>query len=213
MDDAINDRRLGRPGVRQGRQQLKQLIDLQPFQEGFLGGRATTDGEAATMGNGKAAMELMGQWAPGAQKRQQRRQAGHRRQARLVPVPGRRPAAPAPPTDGFGGGDGFAVGKDAPPEAIDFLKFLSSLDAASRTERSTTAPCRRPTAAEASVTDPYLKTVLEQRAKATFAQLYLDQATTPALGAAINDAIQKLYAGTATPEQVAKEIADAAKTQ
>ena len=29
-------------------------------------------------------------------------------------------------TDGFGGGNGFAVGKDAPPEAIDFLKFISS---------------------------------------------------------------------------------------
>ena len=55
--------------------------------------------------------------------------------------------------------------------------------------------------------------MLENRAKATFAQLYLDQATTPALGAAINDAIAELYAGTGTPEDVAKTIADAAKTQ
>ncbi len=45
------------------------------------------------------------------------------------------------------------------------------------------------------MTDPYLKTVLENRAKATFAQLYLDQATSPELGAAINDAIAGLYAG------------------
>ena len=31
------------------------------------------------------------------------------------------------PTDGLGGGNGFAVGKDAPPETVDFLKFLVSL--------------------------------------------------------------------------------------
>ena len=32
------------------------------------------------------------------------------------------------PTDGFGGGNGFAVGKDAPPEAVEFLKYISTDD-------------------------------------------------------------------------------------
>ena len=45
--------------------QLQALIDLEPYQEGFLA--ATYPNESAAMGNGKAAMELMGQWAPGAQ--------------------------------------------------------------------------------------------------------------------------------------------------
>ena len=36
------------------------------------------------------------------------------------------------PNDGIGGGNGFAVGKDAPPETIDFLHFLVSKDAANR---------------------------------------------------------------------------------
>jgi raffinose/stachyose/melibiose transport system substrate-binding protein len=54
--------------------------------------------------------------------------------------------------------------------------------------------------------------VLEARAKAQFVQLYLDQATTPELGAAINDAVATLFAGTATPEEVAKAIDDAAKS-
>ena len=31
-------------------------------------------------------------------------------------------------TDGVGGGNGIAVGKDAPPEAIDFLKFFMSTE-------------------------------------------------------------------------------------
>ena len=41
---------------------LQELIALEPFQEGFLG--ATHDEMQATFGNGKAAMELSGQWAP-----------------------------------------------------------------------------------------------------------------------------------------------------
>src|SRR5206468_5668603 len=46
-------------------QHLKELVDLQPFQKGFLGAEyGAPDGQAATVANGKAAIELMGQWAP-----------------------------------------------------------------------------------------------------------------------------------------------------
>ena len=45
--------------------ELKKLIDMEPFQDGFLG--ATHDEMQATFGNGKAAMELSGQWAPSVQ--------------------------------------------------------------------------------------------------------------------------------------------------
>ena len=93
------------------------------------------------------------------------------------------------------------------------MKFLASVEVAKRWAGLNDGTLPPTNGAEAAVTDPYLKTVLENRAKATFAQLYLDQATTPALGAAINDAIAELYAGTATPEEVAKTIAEAAKTQ
>jgi raffinose/stachyose/melibiose transport system substrate-binding protein len=58
-----------------------------------------------------------------------------------------------------------------------------------------------------------MKAVLDGRAKAKFVQLYLDQATTPALGGAINEAVAGLYAGTGTPESVAKAISDAAAAQ
>ena len=40
----------------------------------------------------------------------------------------RSPAAPARPTEGFGGVDGFVVGKDAPPETVEFLKYITSAD-------------------------------------------------------------------------------------
>jgi raffinose/stachyose/melibiose transport system substrate-binding protein len=45
---------------------LQELMALEPFQDGFLG--ATYGDEATAVGNEKAAMELMGQWAPAVQR-------------------------------------------------------------------------------------------------------------------------------------------------
>jgi raffinose/stachyose/melibiose transport system substrate-binding protein len=189
---------------------LKKLIDMKPYQAGFLA--ATYPNESAAMGNGKAAMELMGQWAPGAEAGESASKKGIGDDLAWFPFPALTGGAGAP-TDAFGGTDGWALGKDAPPEAVDFVKYIASIDVAKRWAGLNDGTLPATNGAEAAVTDPYLKTVLENRSKATFAQLYLDQATTPALGAAINDAIAELYAGTASPEDVAKTIAEAAKTQ
>ena len=65
---------------------------------------------------------------------------------------------------------------------------------------------------ESSVTDPQLTSVLDARSKAQYVQLYLDQATTTALGNVINDAVATLFAGTGTPEKVPQTIDAAAKS-
>ena len=50
-----HDRRLVRPGFVKAGAELKKLIDLKPFQEGFLAAPWDGAGErAATMANGKA---------------------------------------------------------------------------------------------------------------------------------------------------------------
>src|SRR5918992_1358103 len=113
------------PEFVQAGQRFKELIDLQPFQKGFLGAVfETPEGEAATMGNSKAAMELMGQWAPAVQEEQSKKKLGD--DLGWFPFPtvdGGKGTA----TDALGGGNGFAVGKDAPAETIDFLKFFVSV--------------------------------------------------------------------------------------
>lgn len=193
--------------------QLQKLIDLKPFQQGFLG--AIWDGAgsgAASMATGKGAMQLMGQWLPGTVAANSADKKGMGDNLGWFPFPGVTGGAGAA-TDGFGGGNGFAVGKDAPPETVDFLHFLVSKDAANRWGALNTGILPTTVGTEGSVTDPQLKGVLDARAKAAFVQLYLDQATTPALGGVINDAIQTLYAGTGTPQQVSSTISDAAKTQ
>jgi raffinose/stachyose/melibiose transport system substrate-binding protein len=115
-------------------------------------------------------------------------------------------------TDAVGGTNGIAVGKNAPPEAIDFLHYLVSVDNQKKLGADNIA-IPTTVGAESSVVDPQLQAVIEARGKAQFVQLYLDQATSPALGAAINDATASLIAGTSTPEQTCQAITDAATSQ
>jgi raffinose/stachyose/melibiose transport system substrate-binding protein len=185
---------------------LNELLAKEPFQEGFLA--AVWDGaggQAATMAVGDAAMMLMGQWAPGTMQANTADKQPVTFDLDWFPFPAIEGGAGAP-TDGFGGGNGFAVGKDAPPEAIEFLKFISTKENADRWGALNTGILPVTVGAESSVTDPNLTSVLAARAEADYVQLYLDQATTPEIGAVINDAVATLFAGTGTPEQVPQTI-------
>ena len=95
-------------------QDVVALNALNPYQDGYKG--ATYNNEAAAVGNGKAAMELMGQWAPSVQKDQSADKKGLGDDLGWFAFPAVTGGAGAP-TDGVGGGNGIAVGKDAPPEA------------------------------------------------------------------------------------------------
>ena len=190
---------------------LKGLVDKQPFQEGFLA--AVWDGaggSAASTAVEDSAMLLQGQWAPGTMMSNTADKKAVTWDLQWFPFPAVDGGA-GKPTDGFGGGNGFAVGKDAPPEAIEFLKYISDKAQADRWGALNTGVLPVTVGSESSVTDPNLTSVLEARAEADFVQLYLDQATNPDLGAAINDAVATLFAGTGTPEQVTQAITDAAQ--
>jgi raffinose/stachyose/melibiose transport system substrate-binding protein len=186
---------------------LQELIALDPFQAGYLG--ASHDDMQGTFGNGKAAMELSGQWAPGSSKGQSADQKGVANLGMF-----KFPAVAGGAGDGgdaMGGGNGFAIGKNAPPEAIDFVKYLT---AAKQQERVAASGGGIPVVkgGEAGLTDTNMIEVQKGFAAAKYFQLYYDQYMPSAMGGIINDAVAKLYAGTATPEQVAQEIEDGAKT-
>ena len=193
---------------------FKQLIDLDPFQEGF--GAAVWDGagsSAAAMATNNGAIQLMGQWLPGTVSANSADKKGMGDNLGWFPFPAVTGGA-GDPNDGLGGGNGFAIGKNAPvPQTVDFLHFLVGTDAATRWGALNSGILPTTVGTETSVTDPTLTSVLAARAKANFVQLYLDQATTPALGGAINDAVATLYSGSGTPESVAQAINTAAQNQ
>jgi raffinose/stachyose/melibiose transport system substrate-binding protein len=194
------------PAVIQAGEKVGELVALEPFQAGFLGAAwDTPDGESGTMASEGAAMDLMGQWAPGAFATQ----AGVEGAANLpwelgwFPFPAVDGGAGAA-TDAFGGADGFAVGKDAPPEAIEFLQFITNQANQETWAANSGLPVN--TAATGAVTDPNMQMVLEGLGNATFVQLYLDQFFTAEVGAQVNDQTALLFAGETTPEDAAEAI-------
>jgi raffinose/stachyose/melibiose transport system substrate-binding protein len=210
MDTAVVSGDWSDPCFVKAGEDFQQLIDMEPFQEGFLA--APWDGAgsgAAAQATYNGAMQLMGQWLPGTVNANSGGSREIGEGLDWFPFPAV-DGAPGGAFDGVGGGNGFAVGKDAPPETVDFLHHLVSLDAANRWGALNSGILPTTNGSEASVTDPTMKSVLEGRAKAEFVQLYLDQATTPELGGAINEAVATLYAGTGTPQSVAEAINAAA---
>jgi raffinose/stachyose/melibiose transport system substrate-binding protein len=210
MAKAGEDGSFDSPGFVKAGEELKKLIDMKPFQKSHLAAPwPGATGEAGTMAKRDAAMDVMGQWAPNEFNANTKDKKGLGEDLGWFPFPKVEGGAGQ---DGelFGGGDGFVIGKDAPPETVDFARFLVTSDYANKAGATgVVLPVKK--GSESSVTDPNMKQVLDARASASFVQLYLDQAYAPAVGQAVNDAVQTLFAGKASPQEVSKKIADAAK--
>lgn len=99
----------------------------------------------------------------------------------------------------------MAVGKNASAAAVDFLKFLTNKE--NNAQYATVAGII-PTVkgADYGIKDANAKLVKGIVDKTTYFQLYLDQFLSPAAGGAVNDAVQTLLAGSATPAQACAAI-------
>lgn len=191
----------------QAGERLLELVELDPFAEGFLG--MSYGDSQIMMVNEEAAMELMGQWAPGAYSG-----ADTELGPQLLPKLG---WMPFPMVEGgagnagdvLGGGNGFAVGANAPDEAIDFLKFLTSVEA-QQAEMAGIYTVPTVAAAEAGIEDPITLRLLQARNEAPYFQLYYDQFLPPAIATAVLDAVAGLMGEQISPEEAASMIEDAA---
>jgi raffinose/stachyose/melibiose transport system substrate-binding protein len=194
------------PFVEAGKK-LQELVALKPFQNGFLG--ATWPNEGGIMGNSEAAMDLMGQWAPGAFRENSADGKGLATdKLGWFPFPAVEGGA-GDPADALGGGNGFVIGKNAPPEALDFLRYLSGVESqVAQAKIGLSVPVVK--GGEAGLSDPSLQAVQKGAAAAQYFQLYYDQYLPPAVGPVVNDAVQGVFAGTLTPEQAAQTIEDSA---
>lgn len=189
---------------------VKELVDAGAFQDGFLGAAyADATGGASLVANGKAAMELQGSWGPGTEASVAANGKGLGDDLAWFPFPtlegGQGTAA-----EGFGGVNAFAVGKNAPPEAVDFLKYISSVEVQ---KQMGAAGQLLPVAngAEDSVTNANQRVILDKVRASKGVQNYLDQAFAPAVATAINDNVQAIFAGTVTPQEATAAITSAAK--
>ncbi|MCA8863224.1 MULTISPECIES: ABC transporter substrate-binding protein [unclassified Halomonas] len=194
----------GEPFVRAG-EMLQALVELDPFQSGFM---ATSYERASGMfGDGEAAFHVMGDWDYLPSK--QRSASGEGvpdEDLRFIPFP--TVAGGEGNEQSFGGMNGFAVTRDAPDEAVEFLRFLLNAE----NQRKAAATGIFVPVAEGSaeaLETPYARRVAEILDESEFHQVFLDQALGTSVGATINDISGDLAQGVITPEEAAARIEEA----
>jgi raffinose/stachyose/melibiose transport system substrate-binding protein len=215
-DHALADAKAGKDGgfknptfVEAGKR-LQELAALEPFQPGYL---STKHAESSGMfGDGKAAMDLMGQWLLSMQGPNSTSGKGLAEEdigiLSFPVVPGGKGKA----TDTLGGVNGWLVSKSAPPEAIDFLKFFSQQKYAKETaEKAAYIPVVK--GSESAFTDPLFKRLADDLSQTTYHQNFFDQDLGPSVGRVVNDVSVAVAAGQMTPEAAAAAIQEAADQQ
>ncbi|WP_051815503.1 extracellular solute-binding protein, partial [Glycomyces tenuis] len=189
---------------------LAELAEMEPFQEGFESAAyGEADGQAAHMGEGLTAMELMGQWAPVTQADASGIEGGLGDALGFFPFPEVEGGAGAP-TEYLGGGNGFAVGSDAPEEIFDFMCYLMEDENQTRavTDGGFTTVSATPEVIAPEM-DANTQAVVDAMATATGTQLYLDQAYPPAIGGVINEATEGVILGQISSEDMVAMINEA----
>lgn len=195
----------GAPFVEAGRL-LKQLADLHPFQDGYLG--HTFPQMLGIFGDGRAAMMLMfsGIYARQAHAAADGKGVAHDDLGLMhFPLVA---GGKGLPTDTLGGINAWLVSRHATPETDAFLNLLTSVKYQTETAATGIYLPSVP-AANAAITDPLLKEPAEALAKSTYHQNYFDQDLGPDVGHTLNDQTTALVAGTTTPEGLAKQIQEA----
>ncbi|RWX80820.1 extracellular solute-binding protein [Neorhizobium lilium] len=194
------------PAFAKAGEDLAALGKLEPFQNGYLG--ATWNDALAAFGDGRAAMILSFENTPATQATNSTTRKGLADDnIGRFPFPVVK-GGPGVITDSFGGLNGWAVTKNAPPETEEFLRYMGSLDVQKQLAKETQIMPVTKGASEA-ISRPLLKEVAEALAKETWHQNFLDQDLGPNVGAIVNDVSTEIVSGGEKPADAAQQIEDA----
>lgn len=185
---------------------FKQLVDLKPFQPGFLG--ATYPQSAGQFGDGKGAMMLMLNGLLNSMKANSADKQGiPEDKLGWFPFPSV-PEGKGNPSDTLGGLNGWLVTKGSPKEAADFLRFFSQAENQRQAaERGFYIPVVKGT--QDAIKHPILRQLAENVANSNYHQIFYDQMLGPSVGAVVNDISADLAAGRITPTEAAESVQEA----
>jgi raffinose/stachyose/melibiose transport system substrate-binding protein len=190
-------------------QDVKDFLATNPFQSGFLGTPAQqgAGSSAGMLANGKAAMELQGDWDLSTMTALTEDKALPSKLSWFTfpTVPG----GHGDPDVVLGGGDGFSCTTKATKACADFLKYMASPPVQKKLAQAGVGLPVNPAAASA-LTDPTVKKVLDASRKANYIQTYFDIALPTSTGQAMDDAAANLFAGKADANAVAQAVNNAA---
>jgi raffinose/stachyose/melibiose transport system substrate-binding protein len=187
---------------------FKQLVDLQPFQNGFLG---TKNPQAVGyFGDGKAAMTLAISSVYHLQRALSADKVGLSEDKICwfdFPVAAGGTGAP---TDTLGGITGWLITKGSPKEATDFLKHFVSKDVQTRLAAGNfIIPVVQ--GADAGLNNSFMKLIAANLAKSNYHQNFYDQSLGPSVGRVVNDVTAEIAGGSMSPKDAAKAIEAARK--
>ena len=191
------------PDVIKAFQLYKDLAALKPFQKSFL---ANTYPEAAgTFHDGKTAFHLMGTWDPLEGRADAADQKGLPDEKLgwffFPEVKGGKGHA----NDIFASVDGWLVAKDAPKDAVDFMKVWLGKEVQGKlAEEGLFIPMVKGTAD--LIKDQFQKAIALEVEKSQWIQIAMDQLLGPDTGRVFNDACADIAAGNMTAEQAANAI-------
>ncbi|MEA3250506.1 MAG: ABC transporter substrate-binding protein [Pseudomonadota bacterium] len=193
------------PPFVQAGEKLKQLVELEPFQPGFM--TTTYERASGMFGDGEAAFHLMGDWDYLPSK--QRSVSGKGvpdEDLRFISFPSVEGGQGNEAT--YGGLNGWAVTRDAPDMAVTFLKSLLSLgNQREAAKRGIFVPIVK--GAEKALTTPYGRKVAKDIDQASYHQTFLDQDLGVSVGATVNDISNDIAQGVTSPEDAAERVEEA----
>jgi raffinose/stachyose/melibiose transport system substrate-binding protein len=206
LKQSMKDQSLTDPCFTKAGDDTKAFMATKPFQSGFLGTPAQqgAGSSAGMVANGKAAMELQGDWdpptmAPLTKDKNLNAKLG------WFPFP-TVPGGKGDPTTTLGGGDGFSCTTKASPACADFLKYIDSPPVQKQLVSSGAASLPVNPAAASAISIPAVKDVLAYSQKASYIQTYFDIALPTAPGQALDDAVANFFAGKGSSDAIPKSV-------
>lgn len=191
-------------------EQFKRLVDLEPFQPGFLD--AGYEKAALLFGEGQGLFHLMGNWDYNTSRAQSSSGEGiGDENLGMVSFP-KFDGGGGGDNDTFGGINGWLVTKNASPKAVEFLCFLVNQQNQYKAgELGFWIPVAKNSSG--GIKNPFFAQVSKNLAGSSYHQLFLDQALGSSVGATINDVSADLAAGFITPKEAADRIEEARQFQ
>lgn len=207
LQQAIKSVNMSAPCFLKAGQDLTTFMKTKPFQPGFLATPAQTGAgsSAGLIANGKAAMELQGDWEtiviPAlTSDKQIISKLG------WFAFPSVQGGAGDPSTV-LGGGDGFSCTTGAAePQCANFLKYIDSTAVQEKLVAKANVGLPANSAASSALTNAALKAVSQAAKQAAYTQTYFDIAFPTNTGLALDQAIANYFAGKATPQSIINSV-------
>ena len=156
--------------------------------------------------NGKAAMELQGDWELSTMTGLVSN-TSFTSQVGWFPFPAVT-GGQGDPSVALGGGDGFSCTTKATAACVDFLKYIASTDEQKKIAAAGMGLPSNP-AASSALTDPTLQTISAYSSKAAYIQMYFDIAFPTAVGQSLDSAVANFFAGQGTAQTIVQSVTNA----